>query len=153
MKPTTLQWLSLPIFFLACFVVAYFGSIYTPGEWYESLNRAPWSPPNIAFPIVWGILYCFIAISGWWIFLNGSKKQKTFWCLQLTLNAVWSWVFFGQHWVGVGLLNLILLMTILILLILSCWQSKLKLPFFLLLPYSVWLIIAISLNAYILLAN
>jgi len=147
------QWLSLPFFFIVCFTVAYIGAIFPPGQWYEDLNRAPWSPPNIAFPIVWSTLYCFIAISGWWVFLHGLKKQKTLWCIQLILNVVWSWIFFGQHWVAVGLVDLLLLIASVFLLILSCWRSNLKLPVFLLLPYLVWLLIATSLNTYILLEN
>lgn len=153
MKPTTKQWLLLPIFILICYSVAYFGALFTPGEWYENLNRAPWSPPNIAFPIVWGILYFFIAVAGWLIFNHGDSKLSLLWVIQLTLNAIWSWIFFGQHWLTFGLIDLLLLVTILSALIIKCWQQQLKLATFLLIPYLLWLCIATSLNSYILIAN
>ena len=107
----------------------------------------------MAFPIVWGILYLFIAIAGWLIFNQQVVKPKILWLLQIILNAAWSWVFFGQHWVGAGLINLILILTTVGLLIRLCWRQQLKLATFLLIPYQLWLVIATSLNVYILIAN
>ncbi|MBX2849759.1 MAG: tryptophan-rich sensory protein [Acidiferrobacterales bacterium] len=153
MKQNTKQWLMLPIFIFICYLVAYLGSMFAPGEWYENLNKAPWTPPNLAFPIVWGILYFFIAMAGWRIFINNEPKLKALWTLQLILNAIWSWVFFGQHWIVFGLIDLLILVSLVAVLILRCWRQHLKITTFLLIPYFIWLCIATSLNIYILLSN
>ncbi len=153
MKFSTKQWLLLPVFILICYTVAYAGAFFEPGAWYEDLKRAPWSPPNIAFPIVWGILYLFIAISGWLIFNYEITKLKALWVIQLILNAAWSWVFFGQHWVAFALIDLLLIVTTVSILIVLCWRHQLKISAFLLIPYLLWLSIATSLNTYIFIAN
>jgi len=143
--------LLLPL--IACLITFAFGGLFGPGEWYETLNKAPWSPPNIAFPIVWFILYVFIAINGWQIFSSNITRLKWLWCIQLSVNAIWSWFFFGQHWVLIGLIDIILLNTLLIALIIGCYKHKLTLSVYLLLPYLSWLLLATTLNGYIVLNN
>ena len=144
---------NLPIPLISCLITLAFGGIFTPGEWYETLNRAPWNPPNIVFPIVWAMLYLFIATSGWQIFSSQISKLKWLWWAQLSINAIWSWIFFGQHWVLIGLIDIVILNIILITLITGCFKYKLRLSALLLLPYLAWLILATTLNGYILLYN
>lgn len=153
MKITIKDLTLLAIFIFICYGVAYLGAMFAPGEWYQNLNRAPWSPPNIAFPIVWTILYFFIAVAGWLIFTHSITRLKIMWVMQLVLNAAWSWIFFGQHWVLLGLIDLLLLVFSVGVMIFTCWQNQLKLATYLLIPYLVWLCIATSLNSYILIAN
>jgi len=144
---------SIAPFALACFAVFLFGGLFRPGEWYESLNKAPWSPPNIAFPIVWTMLYISIAIVGYQIAQSKATRLLKLWWLQLAVNAIWSWIFFGQHWVLAGLINLVILDILVILLTLKCHQSKLNISTMLMLPYIGWLLIATSLNIYIFIYN
>lgn len=139
----------LPIFLITCYGVAAFGAQFTPGEWYAQLNRAPWNPPNAAFPIVWTILYALIAIAGWLIFASQSVVAKGLWLMQLFVNAIWSWLFFDQHWVTVALLDILLLVGLIALLIMQCWRAGLRLAAGLLMPYWLWVLLAASLNAYI----
>lgn len=147
------KWPSLMVFLLSCFLVFLFGGLFQPGDWYATLNKAPWTPPNIAFPIVWVLLYICIAIAGWRIFHHGNQTLKMLWYLQLTLNGLWSWVFFGQHWVGAGLLNIILIDALVINLVLKARRAKLSVASTLMTPYLCWLLLATTLNTYILLAN
>jgi benzodiazapine receptor len=147
------KWPSLIVFLLICLAVFSFGGLFRPGEWYLALNRAPWSPPNIAFPIVWTFLYVFIAIAGWQLYHQGNSTLRTLWASQLILNGLWSWVFFGQHWVAVALVNIVLLDVLVINLVLKARRAGLKMASLLLAPYVVWLLLATSLNTYILLAN
>ena len=93
-----------------CLSTYLFGGLFIPGEWYEQLNRAPWNPPDIAFPIAWTILYTMIAVAGIKCQQSGDKQLLTLWFIQLFFNAIWSWVFFGQHWVLLGLTNIIALL-------------------------------------------
>ena len=153
MPEAKLSYKYLPIFLIISLLVMGFGGLFIPGLWYESLNKAPWTPPNLAFPIVWAVLYLFIAISGWQIFAQNNTNLKILWSTQLAVNTIWSWVFFGQHWVLAGLINLVILDILVILLTLKCHQSKLKMSTALMLPYISWLLIATSLNTYIYINN
>jgi tryptophan-rich sensory protein len=86
-------------FFAACFVTASSGAIFTPGPWYESLNRPSWRPPNWLFPPAWTVLFVTIAIAGWMVWrvagLEGAIIPFAIYALQLVLNFAWSALFFG----------------------------------------------------------
>lgn len=140
-------------YLLACLVIYLFGGLFRPGEWYDSLVLAPWNPPKIAFPIVWTILYVFIGIAGWRIAQSGHRLLLNLWFLQLLLNGAWSWIFFGEHLVLIGLLNLLVLVALLVWLVLACLKAQLRSAAYLLIPYLAWVLLATSLNAYILIYN
>lgn len=151
-------WKTFPVFLLLCFAALAFGGVFTPGEWYESLQRAPWSPPNIAFPIVWSILYILIAVAGWLIFEYEKQHGpnyplSTLWGVQLALNALWSWFFFGQHWVALGLIDLVALDILVSVLMIRAMKLNRTTIVCCLFPYLVWLLLATSLNGYIWLMN
>ena len=153
MTHNKLSYKRLAIFIILCALVMGFGGLFMPGPWYDSLQKAPWTPPNLAFPIVWSILYIFIAISGWQIFAHNNTKLKLLWSIQLAANAAWSWVFFGQHWVLIGLIDLAVLDVLILTMIVKCMKSQLKVAAILMIPYIVWLFIATSLNMFILFNN
>ncbi len=139
---------------VGCFAALSFGGLFLPGEWYQSLNRAPWNPPNVVFPIVWTILYIMIALSGWIIAKSGQTTLIVLWWAQLVLNAAWSWLFFGEYWVALAMLDILLILGIVAMLIYKCREQKdLKTAGNLLIPYFIWLCLALSLNAYIWLYN
>lgn len=142
-----------PIYLGLCLAVFLFGGLFQPGEWYVSLNRAPWSPPNIAFPIVWSLLYLMIAISGWLLFATNNTLLKKVWIGQLVLNAAWSYLFFGQHWPLLSLIEIVVLAAGVFVLIIGSWRAGLKMVSLLLVPYAAWLMLASSLNAYIVAFN
>jgi len=139
MKQQKRSYKQLPIFVILCALAMGFGGLFMPGPWYESLQKAPWTPPNIAFPIVWSILYIFIAISGWLIFAYHNTKLKWLWSIQLVVNTAWSWIFFGQHWVLIGLIDLIILDILVLMMIANCFKQQLKTAAILMIPYIGWL--------------
>lgn len=153
MDPESNNWRTLPWFVGACMVVFLFGGLFRPGDWYASLNIAPWSPPNIAFPIVWSILYILIAVAGWLIFNSRHNSLKLLWSLQLLLNGAWSWIFFGRHWIVAGLVEIVILGAVVLLLIIGCFRARLRAAAWLLMPYLVWLELATTLNVYIVKMN
>lgn len=97
MDPSDL--LGLGGFFLVNFATASSGAIFTPGPWYEKLQKPSWCPPKWAFPVVWTLLFIAIAISGWMVWrvagLTGAMIPLALYALQLLLNATWSAIFFG----------------------------------------------------------
>ena len=72
--------------------------------------------------------------------------------VQWILNSAWSPVFFRYHMVNWGLI-IILALTALIAYFLFAQRSRLKAKTVFVLPYFLWLLIAVSLNAYISLEN
>lgn len=128
-----------------------FARQFRPGEWYASLPKAPWSPPNVAFPIVWTILYVLMGVSSWLVFRERGWEKRTAMTLffvQLVLNGLWSWIFFGQHKIGPALVELGVLWGFVIVMLVVFWRIS-ALAGTLLIPYQIWLTIAFSLNAYI----
>lgn len=128
------------------------GATFQPGPWYADLAKPFWTPPNWLFPPVWTLLYIMIAIAGWLICSMPDKKLRVLWSAQLILNALWSWLFFGQHWLTAGLID-ILAMLACIGAIVFLSRSTSKTVTWLMLPYLLWVAYASTLNAAILVLN
>ena len=124
-------------------------------EWYINLNKAPWTPANWVFGFAWtSIMICFsfymTRLSYEYKFLD--KKILTLFILQWVLNVSWNYVFFNQHLTKLGLLVIVLLW-LLIGFFTFKYIYKVKWYTLLIAPYLIWLTIATSLNAYIVLYN
>jgi translocator protein len=99
-RRTWIQTRSLLVFAAATALVAWLGSMATQesvdSQWFESLQKPAFYPPNEAFGIVWTILYVMIAIAGWLAWRNGGGLATLRpWVLQLVLNLGWTIVFFA----------------------------------------------------------
>ena len=130
---------------LAVAAVAISGAWFKPGIWYEALNKPFWTPPNLVFPIAWTILYLMIALAGAFVFSGPFKALKQLWMLQLLLNGLWSWLFFGRHWVLPGMIDIVLLLASIGWL---TWLAfpRIRIAAWLLLPYLLWVGYASTLN-------
>jgi len=122
-------------------------------EWYQSVNKAPWTPPGWVFGAAWStIMICYTIYMGVaWNRLNKSKIATVF-GVQWILNVSWNPVFFYFHETELGLV-LISLLTVLLWGKVFAFRKSMKAWGILLLPYSIWLSIATSLNLYIVLNN
>ena len=139
---------------VGCLAALAIGGLFQPGEWYTTLNRAPWNPANIVFPIVWTTLYIMIAFSGWIIAKSRQRALIIVWWTQLAFNAAWSWLFFGEQWVWLALIDIVIILLLVGWLIVQCRRDKdTRFAGTLLIPYFAWLCLALSLNAYIALYN
>ena len=122
-------------------------------EWYLTLNQAPWSPPGWLFGIAWSsIMLLFSAFMAYLIQVDKSKKVLVLFSIQFVLNVLWNFLFFNQHFIIIGLLN-ILFLTFLMFYFLVAYSYQLKNKRFFVLPYCTWLVLASSLNFYIALYN
>lgn len=141
----------LPICFLLCFSAAGFGSMFMPGEWYAALVKPPLTPPNWVFGPVWTLLYTLMAISAAIVWtragsLSSLGRTSGWFLLQLTLNALWSAIFFGLHTMGLALLEIVLLWCTIAMTIRS-FAAISKPAAWLLAPYLCWVSLATWLNA------
>lgn len=144
----------LVINFGALGIGGFFSSRGVPSEWYTNLNKAPWTPPGWAFGASWTIIMiCFSVYMAYlWPVAENKKLLIILFGLQLIFNMLWNPVFFHFHQVALGLL-VITTLTIIVGFLLFYYYPVLKLKSALLIPYFLWLIIATSLNAYILIKN
>ncbi len=125
------------------------GAVFKPGEWYETLKKPSWRPPNIAFPIVWTALYAMIAASGWLVWHAAPPESlplaMTLYGVQLVLNAAWSALFFGMRRMRAALVDLAALWVSILALIVVFLPID-RTAALLLSPYLLWVTIAGALN-------
>jgi len=129
------------LYFVLCFVTAAGGGYITRSaltDWYPTLRKPSWNPPNQVFGPVWTVLYVLMA----WAATQLSGFPLALWGLQLALNFLWSWFFFGLRSPRLALADIGLLWLVLLALVASCHG----LPFWLLLPYLLWVSFAAALN-------
>ena len=141
--------LGLAGFVLLVVAVAGTGSIFKPGDWYETLAKPVWTPPNWLFPVAWTLLYLMIAFAGWLVWRNvgfaAAGLGFAFYFAQLALNAAWSWLFFGLHRIELALVDVIA-MWLAIVATMVAFYAKHPGAAYLLAPYLVWVSYAAVLN-------
>ncbi len=122
-------------------------------DWYMGLSKAPWTPPGWVFGTAWTtIMVCFSIYMALLYKKTNNTTVITLFSIQFVLNVIWNYIFFNQHYVGLGL-TVILLLTFTVGAFIILFNKQMKLKTILILPYLIWLCIATSLNAYILLNN
>ena len=143
------------VFGLAAFVVMCFGVSVLGGRavqpalahWYPALAKPAWTPPAWVFGPVWTLLYPMLAVAGWLAWREGRTRTGTLlFLLQLTLNAAWPWVFFGERRVGWALVCVLALWIAILGTIVAYWRVS-RGAALLLLPYLAWVGFAAALNA------
>lgn len=146
------------IFLVLNFAALGIGGLFTgkgvPSEWYNELNKAPWSPPGWVFGFAWTtIMICFAVYMAYaWNKVSDLKLLGVLFTIQWVLNIAWNPAFFYFHQVSLALILIISLLILVGYFLVNYW-SDLKIYSLLILPYFVWLLIATSLNAYILIKN
>ncbi|MGB0850608.1 MAG: TspO/MBR family protein [Bacteroidia bacterium] len=148
----------LIIFLIINFAALGIGGLSTTNgvssDWYLGLDKAPWTPPGWVFGAAWTtIMIAFsIYLAYLWPSVENRKMLIGLFAIQFILNVAWNPIFFSMNQIGLGLITISAL-TILVGYFLVAFYPILKMKSALLLPYFVWLLIATSLNAYILVNN
>ncbi|MFN7141210.1 MAG: TspO/MBR family protein [Limisphaerales bacterium] len=140
-------WGWLVFWLLLSGAVAFFGSMFRPGPWYEELVKPTWTPPNWLFGPVWSFLYVTMAIAAWLVTRKVGifSRPIALYSLQLLCNALWSWIFFGRQEIGMALVDIFALLFFLILTTVSFWKVC-RIAGVLLIPYVIWVSYATALN-------
>ncbi len=145
---------------IGCELVGILGTPFTVSAistWYVTLNKPFFSPPNWLFGPAWTLLYFLMGISFYLIWKqNWTNKQVKiavkFFLIQLTLNFLWSPIFFGLRSPLLGLIT-ILIMWVMITVTMQKFRPLSKASFYLLIPYLLWVSFATLLNASLLFLN
>lgn len=147
--------MSLVAFFAINFAVAASGAKFKPGAWYASLKKPGWTPPNWAFPVVWTILFCLIAVSGWLVWETPGASPAVAlaaYGVSLVLNGAWSMLFFGMKRMGLALIEVVVFwLSIVVVIVLFAPINRAAAA--LLLPYLAWVGVAGFLNLRLLQLN
>ena len=124
-----------------------------PGEWYQSLVKPSFNPPNWIFAPVWSALYVIIGFVGARTFIHHRQTAAMrFWVAQMIFNFAWSPLFFGFQEIAMALIVIIaLLISIVGFIVASRKQDGLSALLFT--PYLAWVAFATVLNTSIFLMN
>jgi tryptophan-rich sensory protein len=133
---------SLAAFLVLCIVGgAASGLASPPGEWYASLAKPSWNPPNWIFGPVWTVLYAMIGVAGWRLWRRraasaGMRALQAF-AAQLALNFAWTPAFFGLQRPGLALAVIVALLGAIAATIALSWRTD-RVAAVLLMPYMAW---------------
>lgn len=144
---------------LAVFLVAVVGTglvigfLTRPGEWYESLAKPAFNPPDWVFGPVWTVLYIMTAVAGWriWRAAPGSAAMAL-WFAQMALNWLWSPAFFGAEMPWFAFAIIVALLGAIVAFIVQAWRHD-RPAAWLFIPYAAWVAFATALNGSIALMN
>lgn len=119
------------------------------GSFYAGLVRPEWAPPAQLFSPVWTALYLLMALAAWLVWRVGgwraARVALSLYLLQLALNALWSWLFFGWRLGGWAFADIVLLWLLIVATLVAFWRIR-PLAGALLLPYLAWVSFAAFLN-------
>lgn len=127
------------------------GSLGTTPDssWYRALEKPPWQPPPIAFPLVWTPLYAGIAYGTGRLADSDPESRGRLLALtgaNLVANAGWNWAFFRAKSPAAGLGVLAVLNGLNVLLVREAARRDAKATAALA-PYAAWCGFATALNA------
>ncbi len=139
---------ALAAFFVVSFAAASTGAVFRPDAWYANLKKPRWTPPNWAFPVVWSVLFCAIAVSGWLVWEAAgiaAWPALTLFAVHLLVNAVWSFLFFGKKRLDWAMAEVICLW-LMIVAVIAAFAPFSTPAALLLTPYLAWVSVAAALN-------
>ena len=144
------QWLVLAGFVGLCLAVGALGGWATARsvvDWYPTLNKPTWNPPAWIFGPVWTVLYVMMAVAAWLVWKQGKGAGPAlgWFFVQLALNCLWSFLFFGTQSPGLALLEILVLWAALAITIYAFFQRS-QPAGLIMLPYIGWVSFAAFLN-------
>lgn len=119
-------------------------------DWYRSLEKPSFNPPNWVFGPAWSTLYTLmgISLSILWRARQDSPAAKPalhLFSIQLIMNLAWSLLFFRWQQPRAAFIELLVLIGVIVLTILAAWRVS-KIAALLLVPYLLWSSFAAVLN-------
>jgi tryptophan-rich sensory protein len=143
----------LAVLVIVCLGVGFIGSATTVQNiptWFANLNKPFFAPPNWLFGPVWTLLYIFMGVAAFLVWQKGIKNNSVrvallIFLVQLILNAVWTPLFFGLHWLLIAFIELVVLWLFILWNIITFYRVS-PAAGLILLPYILWVSFASVLN-------
>jgi tryptophan-rich sensory protein len=127
------------------FVAAALGALASRDapSFYGQLQLPGWAPSPAVFGPVWTILYVLMAFAAWLATRDRHtpRSATVLFIVQLVLNAVWSWLFFGLQDGALAFADVILLLVLVAATTVQFWRIR-PLAGLLLVPYLAWVTFA-----------
>ena len=118
-------------------------------SFYSQLVQPDWAPPPGVFGPVWTTLYALMGIAAWLVWRSGGFSQHRYalmlFLLQLSFNALWSWLFFAWQRGALALADVLVLWVLIVATLINFWRVR-PLAGVLLIPYLLWVSFASALN-------
>jgi tryptophan-rich sensory protein len=118
-------------------------------EFYAQLLQPVWAPPGWVFGPIWGVLYTLMIAGAWQVYrvrgFEGARPLLLLYLIQLSANALWTWLFFAWRLGAVALAEVILLWFLVGLTTFTFWSVR-RSAGALLLPYWIWVTFATALT-------
>ena len=134
--------------------VGILGAVWTTRSvetWYPTLEKPSFRPPNWVFGPVWTTLYAMMAIAMYTVSEKAPADRsvvriaKILWGIQLVLNLLWSYLFFGRRSPLAGMIDVALLWVAIVLTTVAFAKVSRRAAL-LMLPYLLWVSFAALLN-------
>ena len=151
---TNKQLVGLLLWLAVTFLAAVIGAAASTraGSFYAQLVRPGWAPPAKLFGPVWTILYTLMGVSAWLVWRNGgidvARTALTLFLVQLAVNALWSWLFFGWRQGALAFADIALLWVLIVATLIAFWRVS-AVAGALLIPYLLWVSFALVLQYWI----
>jgi tryptophan-rich sensory protein len=143
---------SLILLIAVCLLTGVLGSLATGtsvNSWYVELSKPSWTPPSWVFGPAWTMLYIMMAVAAWLVWRKGYTADVRFaltlFGVQLLVNGLWSYLFFGLRWPGGALVDITVLWVAIAATAIAF--ARVSQPAtWLMLPYLAWVSFAMALN-------
>lgn len=137
--------------FAITFAAAGIGAMASSGAetFYAQLAKPAWAPPGSVFGPVWSVLYVLMAFAAWtvWRVRGTATAPRTLalFAVQLVVNAVWSWLFFGLRSGTAAFADAVILLALVAATTVAFWRVR-PLAGMLMVPYLAWVAFACALT-------
>jgi benzodiazapine receptor len=159
------SWVDMPSFVVPIFAalgclaaLSIGGALTRPNlDWYATLAKPRFTPPNSVFPVAWTILYMLSALAAWFVWHAPGKESDhrlamIWFFIQLVVGVLWSVAFFTLHNPALGL-GVIMAFLIAIVITIVLFDRLSRVAALLLIPLALWVCFAGGLNFAILFLN
>jgi len=138
-------------------IAGFIGGIFTTKSipnWYATIQKPSFNPPNWIFGPVWTTLFILMGIALYLVWTSGKANNAALWIfgIQLALNVLWSIIFFGLHSPLWAFVDIIALWLAILATIISFFSVSPPAAY-LLVPYILWVSFATILNWKIMVLN
>jgi translocator protein len=126
-------------------------------QWYDALRKPRFSPPDWVFGPAWTVLYLAMGLATYLVWRQGFGRPGVVpalaaFVVQLILNLLWSFLFFGRRSPAAAFVEIVVLWLAIALTVFLFFRVS-AVAGWLLVPYIAWVSFAALLNGSIVVLN